>query len=333
MENKLKVYRVDRNVDRSPGVEETEEINRVGAELISVDSDSEDETIAKAKEADAIITTGVRMSRLVLENLPRLQVVVRYGIGYDTIDVEAATDNHVLVVNIPDYCFDEVSNHAIALFLCCARRLPVLSSMTRQGNWAYTGAHIAPMGPIVGQTFGVVGCGNIGRMVARKARCFGVEIIGYDPYLDPSVGLDAGIDLVPLADLLKKSDYISLHTPLNGETRHMIGENELRMMKPTAYLINTSRGPVVDEEALIRALREKWIAGAGIDVLEKEPPVATNPLLKMDNVMVTPHAAYYSDASVVRMRRSVGQEAASVLSGKWPKNLVNKGVQPKKPLT
>ena len=332
MQNRLKVFRVDREGDRNPAVEETEEITGIGAELISVDSGSEDETIAKAKAADAIITTGARISRHVLDNLPNLQVVVRYGVGFDTIDVEAATDNQVLVVNIPDYCYEEVSNHTIALFLACARKLAILNNLTSQGKWAHAGSSLAPMGPISGQTFGVVGCGNIGRAVAKKASCFGVEMLGYDPYLEEKVATSAGIRLVSLSDLLKRSDYVSLHTPLTEETRHMIGEQQLRLMKPTAYLINTSRGPVVDEEMLIKALREKWIAGAGIDVLEKEPPAPSNPLLAMENVIVTPHVAYYSDDSVVRMRRSVGREAARVLSGKWPKNLVNKGVIPKKPL-
>jgi D-3-phosphoglycerate dehydrogenase len=196
---------------------------------------------------------------------------------------------------------------------------------------AYAGSTLPPVGPIVGQTFGVVGCGNIGRAVARKVSCFGLEIIGCDPYLDERVAANAGIRLASLPELLKTSDYVSLHAPLNKETHHMIGEN-LRTMKPTAYLINTSRGPVVDEDALIEALREKWIAGAGLDVLEKEPPASSNPLLAMDNVIVTPHAAYYSDDSVVLMRRSVGLEAARVLSGRWPRNLVNNGVIPKRPL-
>lgn len=332
MQKKLSVYRVDRGGDRTPGAEETEEILKVGADLRVVDSASEDETIAKASAADAIITTGARISRRVLENLPNLQVVVRYGVGYDTIDVEAATENHVLVVNIPDYCFEEVSNHAIALFLACARKLSVLGGLTRQGRWGYAANTLAPMGAIVGQVFGVVGCGNIGRMVARKAKCFGLEIVGCDPYLDATVAREADIKLVSLPELMRASDYVTIHTPLNKETHHLIGEKELSMMKRTAFLVNTSRGPVVDEQALVKALRARWIAGAGLDVMEMEPPDASNPLLTMENVVVTPHAAYYSDESVVRMRRSVGLEAARVLSGKWPKNLVNKGVVPKRPL-
>jgi len=333
MANKLKVYRVDGKGGRLPGAEETVEISKIGAELISVDSDSEDETIARAKDADAIITSGAKISRRVLESLPRLQVVVRYGVGYDTIDVDAATDNHVLVVNIPDYSFEEVSNHAMALLLACARKLSVLSNEARRGNWAYAAGNLAPMGPILGQTLGLVGCGNIGRMVAKKAQSFGIRAIGYDPYVDGRIAAETAVDLVGFDELLKTSDFISVHTPLTKETYHIIAEKELRIMKSTAYIINTSRGPVVDEAALIRALHEDWIAGAGIDVLEKEPPDPSNPLLKMDNVIVTPHAAYYSDESVIRLRQSVGREAARVLSGRWPKNLVNKGVLPKMPLT
>jgi D-3-phosphoglycerate dehydrogenase / 2-oxoglutarate reductase len=332
MEQLMKVYRVDRQGERLPGPEEIEEITRISARLISVNCDNDEEIIAKAADADAIITTDARITRRVLAKLPNLQVVVRYGIGYDTIDVEAATENHVLVVNIPDYSFDEVSNHALALLLACSRKLVITNDLAKANQWTYANTILAPMGPITGQVLGLVGCGNIARMVAKKAQAFGLIIVGYDPYLDLQIASNAGIRLVTFAELLSISDYVSVHTPLTAETRHLVGEKEFRMMKSTAYIINTSRGPVVDESALIKALQEKSIAGAGIDVLEKEPPNPDNPLLKMENVIVTPHTAYYSDQSAVRLRRSVGSEAARVLSGKWPKNLVNKGVQPKKPL-
>jgi D-3-phosphoglycerate dehydrogenase len=333
MERGLKVYRVDRKGERMPGTEEIEEIAASGAEFISVDSASEEETISRAIGADAIITTDARISRRVIESLPDLQVVVRYGVGYDTIDVNAATDNHVLVVNVPDYCFEEVSNHAMALLLACARKITILNGQSKQGLWVQAKGVLPSMGSIAGQTLGLIGCGNIGRMVAKKAHAFGLEILGCDPYVDRDVAGAAGIDLVSLIGLLQASDYVSLHTPLTPETFHIIGERELRAMKPRAYLINTSRGPVVNEEMLIKALEEKWIAGAGLDVMEEEPPAPGNPLLNMDNVIMTSHAAYYSDESVVRLRRSVGREAARVLGGRWPKNLVNKGVRPKKPLT
>jgi D-3-phosphoglycerate dehydrogenase len=185
------------------------------------------------------------------------------------------------------------------------------------------------MGSIYGQTLGIIGCGNIGRITARKAQCFGLKILGYDPYVDKSLAKESGITLVSLPELLKESDFVSVHALLNKETWHLIGEGEFKQMKPTAYFINTSRGSVVDEPALIKALQEKWIAGAALDVFEKEPVDSDNPLLKMDNVVVTPHSASYSDVAFKRLRTSVGQEAARVLSGRWPKNVVNKTVKPK----
>jgi D-3-phosphoglycerate dehydrogenase len=166
-------------------------------------------------------------------------------------------------------------------------------------------------------------------MTARKAQCFGLTTLGYDPYVDKSVAGEYGITMVSLPELLEKSDFVSVHCLLNDETRHLIGEKELKRMKPTAYLINTARGAVIDEQALVHALQEKLIAGAGLDVFEKEPADSDNPLLKMDNVVVIPHTASYSDVAFKRLRTCVGQEAARVISGRWPKNVVNKTVKPK----
>ena len=310
-------------------VEEAEELAKVNTELVGADCTTEDEIIEAAKDADAILTSAARITRRVMETLPKCKVIVRYGIGFDTIDIDAATDNNILVVNIPDFCFEEVSNHAITLLLACAKKLILLNNGIKQGRWDEVRGAPAPMGSIYGQTLGVIGCGNLGRMTARKAQCFGLKVLGYDPYVDKSLAKEYGITLVGLPELLKESDFVSVHTLLNKETRHLIGEKEFKQMKPTAYFINTSRGPVVDEAALIKALQEKWIAGAGLDVFEKEPVDADNPLIRMDNVVVTPHLAGYSDVSLKRLRTSVGQEAARVLSGRWPKNVVNKTVKPK----
>ena len=310
-------------------VEETEELAKVNAELVGVDCATEDEIIEAAKDADAIITMGAQITRRVMEALPECKVIVRYGIGFDTIDVGAATDNGILVVNIPDFCLEEVSNHALTLLLACAKKLALLNEGVKQGRWGESMRAMRPMGSIYGKTLGLVGCGNIGRVTARKAQCFGLRVLGYDPYVDKSLASEYGITLVSLPELLKESDFVSVHTPLNKETWHLIGENEFRQMKPGAYFINTARGSVVDETALIKALEEKWIAGAGLDVFEKEPVSPDSPLLKMDNVVVTPHTASYSDDSFKRLRTSVGQEAARVLSGRWPKSVVNKQVKPK----
>jgi len=310
-------------------VDEARELARVNAELAGIDCTTEDEIIEAARDADVILTAGAQMTRRVMEALPKCQGIVRYGVGYDTIDVDAATDNGILVINIPDFCIEEVSNHAITLLLACAKKLVLLNNGTKQGRWAESKQAQAPMGSIYGQTLGLVGCGNIGRMTARKAQCFDLKVVGYDPYLDKSLAEEHAITLVSLPELLAESDYVSLHTPLNEETWHLIAEKELKQMKTTAYLINTARGPVVDETALIKALEEKWIAGAGLDVFEEEPVDPHSPLLKMDNVIVTPHSASYCDASFKRLFTSVGQEAARVLSGHWPRNWVNKGVKPK----
>ena len=329
MERQFKVVRVDRMGDRARMVEETEELARVNAELVGADCATEDDIIKAARDADAILTMGAQITRRVMEALPKCRVITRYGIGFDTIDVDAATDNGILVVNIPDFCFEEVSNHAITLLLVCAKKLVFLNNGTKQGRWIECKRAQAPMGSIYGQTLGLVGCGNIGRMTARKAQCFSLRVLGYDPYVDKSLAKEHGITLVSLSELLKESDFVSVHTPLNKETWHLIGEKEFRQMKPTAYFINTARGSVVDEAALIKALQEKWLAGAGLDVFEKEPVDPDNPLLKMDNVVAIPHSASYSDAAFKRLRTSVGQEAARVLSGRWPRSVVNKTVKPK----
>ncbi len=337
VERKFKVMRVERMLQMPlalvPTELEIEELAKVNAGLVDVECATEDEIIETAKDADALLVVFAPMTRRVMEALPKLKVIVRYGIGYDTVDVDAATDNGILLVNIPDFCLEEVSNHAIALILVCATRLVLLNEGTKQGRWAEFQLTRATVGAPYEQTLGLVGCGRIGRMTARKAQCFGLRILGYDPYVDESLAIEYGISLVSLPELLRESDFVSVHSLLNKETWHLIGEDELKQMKPTAYLINTARGAVVDEAALIKALQEKWIAGAGLDVFEREPIDLDNALLKMDNIVITPHCAGHSAAAFKRLKTSVAQEAARVLTGRWPKNVVNKTVKPKVSLT
>ncbi|MBA7704997.1 Glyoxylate/hydroxypyruvate reductase B [subsurface metagenome] len=331
MERQFKVMRLDRTGSSAVMIEEAEELAKVDAELVGADCVTENEIIEAAKIADAILTAAAQITRRVMEALPKCKVIVRYGVGFDTIDIKAATDNNILVVNIPSpvWCAEEVSNHAIALLLACAKKLVFLNDLTKQGRWMEGKQAQTPMGSIYGQTLGLAGCGGIGRVTARKAQCFGLRVLGYDPYVDKSLAKENGITLVSLPELLKESDYISVHALLNKETWHLMGEKEFRQMKPTAYFINTARGPVIDEPALIKALQEKWIAGAGLDVFEKEPVDPDNPLLKMDNVVVTPHSASYSDQAFSLPAKIVMQETVRVLSGRWPKNVVNKSVKPK----
>ena len=332
-EKKFKVMRVEKKfqmpVALAPVEIEAEELAKVNAELVDVECATEDEIIEKAKEADAILLVFAPMTRRVTGALPKLKVIVRYGIGYDTVDVDGATDNGVLLVNIPDFCLEEVANHAIALLLTLGGKLVSINEDMKQGRWAEAQLSRVTVEAPYEQTLGLVGCGKIGRMTARKAQCFGFRILGYDPYVDTSVAKEHGITMVSLPELLRESDFISIHALLNKETRHLIGEKEFKQMKPSAYFINTARGAVVDEAALIKALQEKWVAGAGLDVFEEEPIDPGNPLLKMDNVVVSPHCCSHSVASIKRLKRSVGQEAARVLSGRCPKNVVNKAVKPK----
>ena len=325
----FKVLRLDKSEVIFPMKEELEELNKVNAEIIEADWSTEDDIIKAAAGVDVIMTDAAKMTRQVINSLVKCKLIVSYGIGYDHIDVDAATDNDIIVVNIPDFCIEEVSNHAIALLLTCAKKLVFMNNSTKSGHWNECKQAQAPMGSIYGQILGIIGCGKIGRLVAKKAQCFDLKVLGYDPYLSKAAALECGITLVSLPELLRDADYISIHTLSNQETRHLIGEKELRQMKSSAFLINTSRGSIIDEAALIKALEENRIAGAGLDVFEQEPIDPNNPLLKMKNAVVTPHSAYYSDNALIRLRTSVGKEAARVLSGQWPQNVVNKTVKPK----
>jgi len=327
--SKAIVARIERAAIAAPLSDEAEVIQKAGIELVDIDAATEEEIIANAAQVDVAFIVRTQFTRRVFENLPRLRAVIRCGVGYDNVDVDAATDNHVLVVNVPDFCFEEVSNHAIMLLMACAKKLVQLDHTLKTTSWKASRQLLDPMGSIWGQTLGIVGCGNIGRMTARKARCFGLTVIGSDPYVDRKLAEESGITLKSLPEVMAESDYVSIHPCLNQETFHLIGEQELALMKPGAYLINTSRGSVVDEPALIRALQDKRIAGAGLDVFEKDPINPDNPLLKMDSVVMTPHSASYCEASFKRLRISVGQEAVRIARGKWPKNVVNKDVRPK----
>ena len=261
--------------------------------------------------------------------MPKLRAIIRCGVGYDVIDVPTATENGILVVNIPDYCIEEASNHAIALLLSVAKKVLLLDGYVRRNHWDEAQTILCPMPSVSGQILGVIGCGNLGKSTARKAQCLNMSVLGYDHHMDKVEADRYGIELMSLSDVLERSDFVSIHLPLNKETFHFIGEKELRKMKPSAYLINTARGAVVDESTLIKALQEKWIAGAGLDVFEYEPVTPDNPLVRMDSVIMTPHTASYSDAAFQKLRRSTGQEAARVLMGRWPKKIVNKDVKPK----
>jgi D-3-phosphoglycerate dehydrogenase len=285
----------------------------------------EEAVIRSARDADALIVSSSPVTRGVLGALEGLKAVVRTGVGYDVIDVPAATEMGVVVVNVPDIWVREVANHALALLLAWNRKIIALDREVRAGIWkpAVPGERT---GSLHGETVGIVGLGNIGSAFARRVAAFETTVIACDPYVGAARFAALGVERVSLEALAERSDYVSVHTLLNDETRHLIGEAFFRRMKPTALLINTSRGPVVDERALARALVEKRLAGAALDVWEQEPVAADNPLLGMDNVIATPHAAYFSSPAVAQVPRRCGEEVARVLRGQRPLNVVNPAV-------
>jgi D-3-phosphoglycerate dehydrogenase len=318
------------HADARPGSRLEEErlgLGDVDYELVATEASSEDELIANIREADVVLVAAAQITRRVLDNLPRCRCVVRYGIGLDNVDLKAATDHSIVVAHVLDFCTEEVSNHAIALLLALARKLLPLHQDVAAGRWRSQQAW--GLAPVHGQTLGIVGFGNIGRAVGRKSLAFGLRVLAHDPYCDPGAAEEIGVKLVPLDELLAESDYISLNTPLTPETRHIIGAAELKAMKSTAVLINTARGPVVDEPALVEALAKGEIAAAGLDVFEEEPLPADSPLCRMDNVVLTPHVGSVSPAAMRQLRQEVGRAAADVLRGRWPKYVANPGVKPR----
>ena len=329
MSKKYKVVKISRTVGSPNAQWQTEELAKVDAELVEVTDVNKDEMMKAIKDADIILTGSA--PRWMIEAAQKCVAIITGNVGFDAIDVAAATENNIFVVNNPsfEWCVEEVSNHAITLLLACAKRIKMLDKMACQGRWAEAKEAEKPMGSIYGQTLGIIGCGAIGRMVARKARCFGMNVIGYDPYISQKYLIkENGITQMRLG-LTLKADYVSLHPDLNETSFHLIDKGAFDHMKPSAYLINTSRGRVVDEAELIKALEEKRIAGAGLDVFENEPLSKDSPLTRMDNVICLPHTASYSDYSFTLPPVVTVREASRIFSGKLPLNAVNKSVKPR----
>ncbi|MGI9145479.1 MAG: C-terminal binding protein [Chloroflexota bacterium] len=275
-----------------------------------------------ATDADALVMSWLPVTRAVIDQLARCKVVVRYGIGVDMIDLDAATDRGILVCNTATYCLDEVSNHAMGLLLMLNRGLLQDVDSVRAGGWSRSTS--APPRRLAGQRLGLVGLGNIGRLVARKARGFGLEVVAYDPYLSGQA--EDEIQMVGLDELLASADFISVHCPLNASTHHLLGQRELALTKGTAFLINTARGPIVDQAALCAALSEHKLGGAGLDVFETEPLPADDPLRQLDNVILTPHSASSSVESSAECRRMAVEHVVTVLRGGVPSDVVNRAV-------
>lgn len=308
-----------------------EELRASGCALLFAGNIQGAELSEDARVADAMVA-GRSVSTAMVDQLERCRVIVRTGIGYDTIDVAAATRRGILVVNVPDSWTEEVANHTMTLLLAAHRNLLSLARYVRDGNWSKAGI-ARPYDNIhrlSSQTLGILGLGNIGRAVASRAQAFGLAVVACDPYVDATAAADQGVELLPFDDLLARSDYVSVHTPLTEATRHLLGPRELSLMKPTAIVINTARGGVIDEAALAEALRERRIRGAALDVVEHEPLLDDHPFLGLDNVVLTPHAAYYSDEAVAWCLRQAAREITSIKEGGLPRRVavVNKELLP-----
>ncbi|MFD2639065.1 C-terminal binding protein [Piscibacillus salipiscarius] len=304
---------------------EKEVLEQMGIELTLEQCQTEDEVIERCHDADAILNQYAPISRKVIENLPNLKIVARYGIGFNTVDLDAATERGVVVSNVTDYCLDEVSDHAMALLLSSVRKVTLMNNEVKNGNWDYKVA--IPIYRMRGSTLGLIGFGNIPQRLTEKAQAFGINVIAYDPFVPEEVAESMNVQLAELDTLYEQSDYVSVHLPLNEHTEKLVSHDAFKKMKEHAFIINTARGPVIDEDALVEALENGEIAGAGLDVLETEPIPEGHPFLNMDQVILNPHSAFYSVESEAELKRKAAQNVADVLSGYFPTYLVNQDVK------
>jgi len=302
-------------------------VEGAGLRLIAAQCKTEDEVTDVARDADAIIVQFATVGAKAIAALTRAQVIARYGTGVDIVDVDAATGRGILVTNVPnDWCEDEVADHAMALLLAAGRKICAYDRATRAGTWRWQTGY--PIRRLRGSLLGLLSFGTIAQAIAARAAGFGMRVIAHDPYVSEQDIAARGATPVSFAELLEQSDYLVVQAPLTKQTHHLIGEPELRRMKPTAFLVNTGRGPIVSDEALYRGLREGWIAGAGLDDIEEEPAKRrdwkpTNPLFTLPNVILTPHAAYYSEEAIHTVRDFAAREVVRVLTGQPPVSPVN----------
>jgi D-3-phosphoglycerate dehydrogenase len=307
---------------------EMEALAGMDAEIVEVPAD-EAGFIAAIGDCDALYAKGMQFTARMVEALPeRCRGIVLGTVGVDYVDVAAATARGLPVTNCPDTFIDEVADHAMALLLAGHRRLIEQDRMVRDGRWREGRPQLLQIPRLMGSTLGFIAFGRVARLTAARAKAFGLAMVAYDPFIEELVIHEHGVRPGTLEEVLRTSDFVSMHAPATPEARGMLGETHFRMMKPTAWFINTGRGPTVDEAALIRALEEGWIAGASLDVLETEPPRQDNPLLRMANVVLSPHNASASARFDPARKRRVGQELSLILSGRWPMSCVNPTVLP-----
>jgi D-3-phosphoglycerate dehydrogenase / 2-oxoglutarate reductase len=301
---------------------EMEALERLDAEIVEC-APNEAAFIEAARGADAVYAKGMRFTSQVINALDKCRVISLGSVGVDTVDVASATAKGIPVTNCPDTFIEEVADHAMALLLSCHRRVIEQDRMVREGRWTEGRPQLLQVPRLMGSTLGFIAFGRVARATARRAKAFGLRIIAHDPFIDEQTIATEGAEPASLAEVLATSDFISMHMPATPEAQGYIGEKHFRQMKKTAIFVNTGRGPTVQEAGLIKALQEKWIAGAGLDVFEGEPVKPDNPLLGMANVILSPHNASASARFDPARRRRVGQEIANVLSGRWPLSCVN----------
>lgn len=300
---------------------EREIITGAGFVLKDYQAKTQQELIDSTRDADAVIVQYADIGRAVIERMTRCKMIIKYGVGVNNIDVDAATERGIHVCNVPDSGLDEVSNHAIAMLLMLSRKTPQATAALKEGKWGNT--PFKPLFRLAGQTLGIVGFGALGSLVARKMSNFGMTIIAHDPIVRGEKAAALDVDFVSLEELCRRSDFISLHCPLNRHTECMFNRETFGWMKSSAYLLNTARGGIVHEADMIDALRTGKIAGAGLDVFEKEPLDPASPLLSMPNVIATGHVAWYSENAIAILQKKVAQEVVNVLQGNKPFNPCN----------
>jgi D-3-phosphoglycerate dehydrogenase len=293
----------------------------LNVELVRAENPEQDSILAVARNAEALFVTYAQITAEVIAGLENCKVIGRFGVGTDNIDSEAATKAGIVVTYAPLYCLDEVSDHAMTLLLSLARKIPFSDSMVKSGRWEMPA--VVPIRRFKGRTLGLVGIGNIAQAIVGKAQAFGIKTIAADPYAPDEVFAKNNTEKVELDELYARSDYISVHAPLTPETQNMFSTDAFGKMKSDALLINTSRGPLVDVDALAKALDAGEIGGAALDVMPQEPPAADNPLFGRDDVILTPHTGFYSEDALLDLQTTVASDVAAVLRGERPKFPVN----------
>lgn len=299
---------------------EKRELGKIGAQLVECIGSDEEAIISEAADADGVLTCYAEITPRVIASLDKCRVISRYGVGVNNIDVPAATQKGIAVTYVPDYCVEEVSDHALALILACTRKVCQLNQTVKKGIWDFKAQR--PLRRLRGQTLGLIGFGKIPRRLAEKVKAFEFRILVYDPYLD-TVPAGFAVELVSLERLLGESDIVSVHAPLIRENQGLLGYEQFKIMKKDTFLINTARGGLIKEKDLVRALEEGLIAGAGLDLLASEDLDPQNPLLRFDNVTITPHVAFYSEQSVQDLQTKAVQEVVRILTGKAPRVCLN----------